>query len=478
MPPVITGGFFLDFYWQNLYNKLIFMISQIRGKQILLLIGDVLVMYLSLYFSLFLRFITTPGAASWNNHVDIFSMIFVVWILLFYVFGLYSLHSAINNSKFIESSLKVITLNFFIAVIYFYLFSFVGIAPKTILLIYFVVFVFFYFLWRFGYNAVLRSHAPRVNLAIIGCGEQVDEIITEIRRKPHLGYRVKLIFNYGEIINRSDGVVQVNGDAEFISEIRGLNIGEIIIAKGIRESEVTTLMFECLKMGKNLTSLTEFYEVIMGKIHLDLIDETWLVENFNRMNSQWFNAFKRCYDVALSLSILLLSLPIWPIIIFLIKFSSRGSVFFTQTRLGVNELPFTLIKFRTMSESDNDLSMTKREDPRITRIGTFLRKTRLDEIPQVLNVLKGDMSLIGPRPERPEFVRGLQKDVPFYNIRMLIKPGITGWDQISGEYHSPSAADTMKKLQNDFYYIKNRSLYLDISIGLKTIATVVSRGGR
>ena len=131
-----------------------------------------------------------------------------------------------------------------------------------------------------------------------------------------------------------------------------------------------------------------------------------------------------------------------------------------------------------MKITGNDYSPTKSNDWRITKFGSFLRKTRIDEIPQMLNIISGEMSFAGPRPERPELIKDLEQAIPFYKERMLVKPGITGWDQISGEYHSPSYEDTLKKLQYDLFYIKNRSIYLDLSIILKTISTVLSRAGR
>ncbi|MCK5416729.1 sugar transferase, partial [Candidatus Parcubacteria bacterium] len=144
---------------------------------------------------------------------------------------------------------------------------------------------------------------------------------------------------------------------------------------------------------------------------------------------------------------------------------------------GKNEKKFILIKFRTMRTENNDMTLTRSNDPRVTYFGNFLRKTRIDEIPQVLNILFGDMSFVGPRPERPEFIEKLKKEIPFYEERMLTKPGLTGCDQISGEYHSPSLNDSLKKLQYDLFYIKNRSIYLDLSIILKTIATILSKSG-
>jgi len=146
--------------------------------------------------------------------------------------------------------------------------------------------------------------------------------------------------------------------------------------------------------------------------------------------------------------------------------------------LGKNNKEFNFYKFRTMRINNNNQAPTEKNDPRITKIGKFFRKSRLDEIPQLFNVLKGDMSFVGPRPERPELIKELSNNIPFYNIRSLVKPGITGWDQISGEYHSPSIEDTYKKLQYDLFYIKNRSIYLDLGIILKTIKTALGQEGR
>ncbi|MCD4694325.1 sugar transferase [bacterium] len=204
----------------------------------------------------------------------------------------------------------------------------------------------------------------------------------------------------------------------------------------------------------------------------------WFLENLNEGGKNWFDKFKKLYDLLLSLIFLIISLPVWLIIIVFIKIDSKGGVFFTQSRTGLNNKNFTIIKFRTMKIDGNDLSLTKKKDKRITRVGAFLRKTRLDELPQLINIIKGEMSFVGPRPERPEFVEKLEIEIPFYNERMLVKPGITGWDQISGEYHSPTTKDSLKKLQYDLFYIKNRSIYLDLSIVLKTIATVLSKTGR
>jgi lipopolysaccharide/colanic/teichoic acid biosynthesis glycosyltransferase len=191
-----------------------------------------------------------------------------------------------------------------------------------------------------------------------------------------------------------------------------------------------------------------------------------------------FNFTKRLYDIILAVIILTLSAIFWIPIAIIIKLESQGPVFFKMQRLGKNAQEFSMLKFRTMREDNNNRGMTLPNDPRVTTFGKFMRKTRIDEIPQVINILKGDMSFVGPRPERPDLAKNLEEKIPFFRERMLVKPGITGSDQISGEYHSPSEKDTLKKLQYDLFYIKNRSIYLDLSIILKTIATVLSRKGQ
>ncbi|MDP1709703.1 MAG: sugar transferase [Candidatus Komeilibacteria bacterium] len=185
-------------------------------------------------------------------------------------------------------------------------------------------------------------------------------------------------------------------------------------------------------------------------------------------------------DILVGLLVGVLAVLFIPPISVLILATAGRPVFFTQIRLGKNGRPFRAIKFRTMIKNaeKNGPQWAIKNDTRITRLGRLLRLTRLDEIPQLFNIIRGEMSFVGPRPERPEFVEDLEKIIPFYRERLLVKPGLTGWDQISGEYHSASREDSLKKLQYDLYYIKNRSLILDLAIILRTVKTVLSAGGR
>jgi lipopolysaccharide/colanic/teichoic acid biosynthesis glycosyltransferase len=183
-------------------------------------------------------------------------------------------------------------------------------------------------------------------------------------------------------------------------------------------------------------------------------------------------------DLLVASLAIIISLPLWLLVALAVRLESRGPVIFRQVRIGQGGRLFTILKFRTMRTEENSYLPTAVGDSRITRVGTFLRSSRLDELPQMINILRGEMSFVGPRPERPELAEDLAKAIPYYMERHLVKPGITGWDQVSGEYHSPSIEDTYKKLQYDLYYIKNTSPFLDASIFFKTIMTVLSRSGR
>jgi lipopolysaccharide/colanic/teichoic acid biosynthesis glycosyltransferase len=233
-------------------------------------------------------------------------------------------------------------------------------------------------------------------------------------------------------------------------------------------------------MGPRLQfiNVPDLYCTILGRVPLGAIDDLWLLGNISLRSKSRYKPIKRFLDILFSLVGLLVSAPLWPLLSIAVKLSSPGPVLFRQKRLGINGKIFTILKFRTMRINDNDFSPTGRADSRITPLGSFLRASRLDEIPQLVNIFLGDMSFVGPRPERPELAVELAKAIPFYNQRLLAMPGLTGWDQVSGEYHSPSIEDTYKKLQYDLYYLKNFSPFTDFAIVLRTVLTVFKRLGR
>ncbi len=448
-----------------------------KSKKIILLLGDIIILYISLYAMLVLRYFSLPGLDSWLNHFWPFSFIFIVWIIIFYISELYNLHLAVNNEKFFLKSLKAIFIADLMSAAFFYINPNIGIAPKTNLIIYLIIFTLLFFLWRRLFNWSLNSYLPKLNIAFIGYNNQVKELIESLKQKPHLGFKVALIASCHtrEEINN---IPTVRSISKIKPTIINKNINTIILAASLHQSkELRSALFSCLPLKVNFHNFSNFYEMITGRVPIEAISETWFLENLSEGSKRTYDFIKRVYDLIIALFILFATAIFWPIIGMLLKIENKEPIFFTQTRAGKDGKNFQIIKFRTQISHSANPEPAKANDTRTTKVGNFLRKTRIDEIPQVINIILGDMSFIGPRPERPEIIKKLEQEVPFYNERLLVKPGLTGSDQVSGEYHSPSRSDTLKKLQYDLFYIKNRSLYLDASIILKTIATVFSRAG-
>jgi exopolysaccharide biosynthesis polyprenyl glycosylphosphotransferase len=243
------------------------------------------------------------------------------------------------------------------------------------------------------------------------------------------------------------------------------------------KEELLKLKFE----GVSIFDAPVFYKELKGKVPVSYVGESWFLfynqgESF--MPGYWKN-IKRVIDLVFSILPLILLSPFFLIISLAIKLDSKGPVFFKQERLGVHEKPFQVYKFRTMvdnAEKESGPKWSSTKDPRITMVGRFMRKTRMDEIPQFINVIRGDMSLIGPRPIRKHFADILAEKFPFYRIRFLVKPGLTGWAQVKGDY-SGSEEGQFEKLQYDLFYIQHQSLIMDFLIFLKTIQTIITRPG-
>jgi len=448
----------------------------LKLKKIILITGDLVILYGSLFLALVVRYQELPGAGRWMEHFWPFSAVFAVWLLIFYIANLYSLHFSGTNMAFFRRAGQSILIAVLLAALFFYLNNDIEIAPKTNLALFAAVFALLFFVWRYIFSLSLSAYLPKRKLAFVGYNEQVQELINFIGKAPHLGFKPAAVITE----NADPGsALFLPPDTDLEKLVRHQHISTVVFASNPHKSEkLRAAMFACLPHKINFVSLPNFYESITGKVPIEAINQMWFLENLNEGNKAGFDVFKRIYDIVLGLLIFLVTLPFWPLIGLAIKLESPGPVFFRQKRAGRHNRPFTMVKFRTMRTADNDHKPTAEKDARVTRLGGILRKTRIDEVPQVLNVLTGDMSFVGPRPERPELITELEKRVPFYSQRTLVKPGLTGWDQISGEYHSPSYEDTLKKLQYDLFYIKNRSVYLDLSIILKTIMTVLSRGGR
>lgn len=435
-------------------------------KKLALYLGDIIVFYLTLYLTLLVRYQKLPSPDLWESHLPIFTLAFIFWLPIFYIANLYDLYLAVNNSNFWKRTITAIAGSGLVAVILFYVNN-SEIAPKTNLAIYLGLFIVLFFLWRQFYNWSLASYLPKMNVGFIGLNAEAQELIGFLKAHGHIGYQVAAIYEADD-----------ERLTDLKSEILAQNINLLVVATNLHESDqLRDQLFACLPLKVNFINLPLFYEQVTGKIPTNVINQMWFLENLTEGGRSNYNFVKRVSDIIAALIFLLITLPFWPLVALIIKLESKGPIFFTQVRAGKNNVPFKILKFRTMRSENNNASLTVQNDSRITYFGNFFRKTRIDELPQLINILKGEMSFVGPRPERPEFIIDFEKAVPFYRERMLVKPGVTGWDQVSGEYHSASTADTIKKLQYDLFYIKNRSFYLDLSIILKTVYTILSRTG-
>jgi exopolysaccharide biosynthesis polyprenyl glycosylphosphotransferase len=370
-----------------------------------------------------------------------------------------------------------------------------------------VAFVWLMVAWRSCYSALSFQARLQRMVLIVGAGAAGQEILQVIKQRPNRGFVIAgfLDDNPQKRDTTIDGV-PVLGNTSELDEIIGQHrIGMVVVA--ITHEKSPALLNNLLRlslMGVELMDMPGLYEFLTAKIPTDHIADAWLL--FHTLNSTrvYYRHFKRVTDLGLAIMGLVLTWPLWVFIAAAIKLDSSGPVFFCQERLGQDGRPFTILKFRTMVENaeSNGPQYAGRRDSRVTRVGWYLRKARLDELPQLYNILKGEMSFIGPRPEREVFIQEFQKlvpvlresrratdpegvqvfcgyreNIPHYSYRLLIKPGITGWAQVMHAY-STNLEETKEKFQYDLYYIKNMSLVLDLAILLKTIRIVLFGWGR
>lgn len=266
-----------------------------------------------------------------------------------------------------------------------------------------------------------------------------------------------------------------------VDTVRRHRVNEIIVA--VREhrgdAQMLNQLLACKLEGARVIEQSTFFERIGGEVRIDALRASWLIYGDGFRQDPLRGFVKRTFDLTTSIGLLIVTLPVMLLTAVAITLESRGPVLYRQERVGRESKPFEVFKFRSMrtdAESDGVPQWAKSNDSRITGVGHFIRSTRIDELPQIINVLKGDMSFVGPRPERPYFVDQLTAQIPFYSARHCIKPGITGWAQVSYRYGS-SVEDALHKLQFDLYYVKNHTVFLDILILLKTVRVVLSGAG-
>ncbi|MBK7782800.1 MAG: exopolysaccharide biosynthesis polyprenyl glycosylphosphotransferase [Ardenticatenia bacterium] len=339
-------------------------------------------------------------------------------------------------------------------------------------------------LWRLAFLALLERRTFRTRLLIVGAGEAGRTILEAIRAEAAPLYEVVgFIDDDLDLAGRTVAELPVLGGREALLPcIRSLGATEVVLAitHGM-EAGLFRAVLNAQEQGVTLTPMPLLYELLTGRVPVEHIGEQWAVALplSPAEATGLYRLVRRAVDLAAGLGGLLVLVLLLPLLAPVIWLDSRGPILFRQTRLGRGGRPFTLYKLRTMrpgAEADGP-RWTAEADPRVTRVGRLLRRSRLDELPQALNILRGEMSLIGPRPERPEFVAQLAEAIPFYRARHAVAPGLTGWAAVHQDY-AASTGDALLKLQYDLYYIKHRSLLLDGWILLRTAAKVLRLVGR
>ncbi|MBC2733208.1 MAG: TIGR03013 family PEP-CTERM/XrtA system glycosyltransferase [Desulfobacteraceae bacterium] len=331
--------------------------------------------------------------------------------------------------------------------------------------------------WRIGYTLVLEKGLFNQKLIIIGSGELATGIIKEIRDKRDSGYEIDTILDEEDC---REGVCGIQLD--MCDQAKAKNISKIIVALEEKRGNLPIRqLLKCRTEGIEILEGTSFYEMLLGKLYVKQINPSWLIFSDGFRKSPLKSAMKRTGDIILSSIMLVMLSPMILITAILIKIDSKGPVIFSQERVGQNGKGFNVHKFRSMvtdAEKSSGPVWASEDDDRVTRVGRVIRKLRIDELPQLWNVLKGEMSFVGPRPERAFFIQQLEKDVPYYSERLTVKPGLTGWAQVSYPYGA-SVEDAIEKLNYDLFYTKNMSFLLDLLIIFRTVKIVLfGKGAR
>jgi exopolysaccharide biosynthesis polyprenyl glycosylphosphotransferase len=463
--PALAIWDFLDILAQSM--------SILNKKEPLILgLGDIAAFLLALYLMLVIRYGEAPDRYVFYAHLIPFSLLFIGWLAVFFVAGLYEKHTVLFQRRLPKILIKTAIINIILAVLLFYFIPYFGITPKVNLFIYLIISSVFIFLWRiYGYGLLYAK--KKQNAIIIGSGEELSELTREVNNNK----RYDIFFVSALEI---DNLADIDFRRDILDRIKSDDVSLVVLdLKNKKLEPILPYLYDLTFKNVQFVDMYRLYEDIFDRIPLSLVKYDWFLGNISTSSSAGYDALKRLLDICLSAVLGLLSLILYPFILLAIKLDDGGPIFIFQERVGARDRRIRTIKFRTMTRDDAGI-VSNQKGNKTTRVGPFLRRSRLDELPQFWNVFKGDLSLIGPRPELPSLVAVYEKEVPYYQTRHLIKPGLSGWAQLYHDnhpHHKANVSETRVKLSYDLYYIKNRSLFLDLKIILKTLKTLSSRSG-
>ncbi len=446
-----------------------------RSRELVVLIlGDIIVFNVALWLTLLVRYFEIPTVERLAAHVPPFLAFSAVWLVVFFILGLYDKHTNLLKKLLLNRIISAQIINVVVAGVLFLIFDF-GIAPKTNLVIYLVVSSILLTLWRLRLVPLL-SPKQRHKAVLIADGPEAVELVDEINNNDRYNYYFIRIIDEATLEKTAD----------FESKIMHLlerEQIEVIVAdpRGAAIKSFLPSLFNLSFLHFTFTFLdfNRLYEDTFDRVPVNMLQYEWFITNISQSKSSIYDAIKRSIDIVGSVFLLVPAALLFPFIALSIKLDDKGPLFYHTTRVGQFNKPITIYKFRTKNGLDtgSDALKSALVD---TRVGALLRKTRLDELPQLINVLKGDLSFVGPRPEMPALAEVYAKEIPYYNTRHFLKPGLSGWAQINNYDVPRGGVDverTVAKLSYDLFYLERRGLFLDMHIALKTIATIVMRTG-
>lgn len=417
----------------------------------LLLTGDLVAMAIAFVATLVFGFGGSVPTETILIHARPFSLLYAVWILLFYIFELYDIEYHRHGIQLYSKITQALLAALLASIAFFYTLPFYGISPRTNLAINIIVFGVFFLLWRLLFSQQMAKRFV-VRTSIIDPGDQLQELEQLLTETPQLGLGAPVRYANVQLLPPNTNLVIVDANRLAASDIERL-----------------------LNSPKQVMSSVGVYEQYFQKIPLALVDSEWLVHNIKPRSNSFYRLVHAIFDPLVAVLVILLTLPITLLAALFVYLEDGGAIFYTQTRTGIYGKPFQIYKFRSMrqdAEKNGAEWSAGSGDFRVTKIGKILRKLHIDEIPQMLNILKGDLALIGPRAERPEFVAKLEEEVPHYRTRHMVKPGFTGWAQVKF-FYARSVLDSYEKFQYDLYYIKNQNLVMDLAILVRTAYIVI-----
>ncbi len=419
--------------------------------------GDFVAFWLSLMVILSIRYGEMLGSGLVQDHIAPFAILYVSWLLTFYLFGLYDLFTIKPTIPHLRRFGMALIVSFFIGILFFYFLPIFGISPKTNLVFQIIGFGGVSFLFRRMFYTI---YSKQITKPVVFIGEKahLDELYNAILANPQIGlhivsYTQDLVLALKNYSHLENAVFIIDTDSNKISTDNVINL---------------------YKNSNDIIDIAEAYERYLFKIPINYISQSWIIENINIKKDILYTSIARLSDIIFSIIITIITSPFVLISAIAIYLEDKGPVFYIQERVGLNDRVFKLYKLRSMivdSEKNGAQWSTGSNDSRVTRVGKIIRKLHIDEIPQMINILKGDIALIGPRPERPEFVAKLGTKVPHYRLRHIIRPGFTGWAQIKYRYAN-TIEDSNEKFEYDLYYIKNRNTFLDFGIFLRTVQII------